>query len=566
MSHRSLTIGLIICSCLVISCGGREPSPAERRDTFCYNEPDGIASLDPAVASYRSAMWAGGQIFNGLVELDSALNIVPCIARTWSVDPTGIEWTFTLRTDVWFHRDPCFGAQGTRRVTAADVQYSIERICDASTKSTGLWAFRTRIDGAKEFHLDTRQGRSGTIRGITVLNDSVIRIRLTKPFAPFLAVLTMPYAWIIPREAVQAYGRNFGRHPVGTGPFRFDRWTQDIELSLRRHPQYFKADQSGQRLPYLEYVRISFLRDPKNEFLEFSRGHLDMVFNVDGSFAPTIFDAKGALRPPYDRFTVKRAAAQSVEYYGILLDTSFTAARTVPLARSRLLRQALNLAIDRHRIVTYVLHGRGIPASYGVLPPTMPGFSESVRGYHYDPDSAKRLLALAGFPDGKGLPPLLLQLGNSERTAAVAEAVQEMWRAIGVRAELRMVDFPQHLSMVRAGDLAMWRTSWLGDYPDPENFLALFITSNIAPNGPNTTRIARADLDSLYAEALDPTLSIEQRSSLYNRMERIIVEEAPWIFLYHDVVLRLTQPTVHGLTVDGADRLVLDRVSKTSSR
>lgn len=566
MPQRSLTIGLAICSCLFYSCGGREPSPSERRDTFCYNEPDGIASLDPAVASYRSAMWAGSQIFNGLVELDTSLRIVPCIARSWSVDPTGIEWTFTLRTDVWFHRDPCFGAQGTRRVTAADVQYSIERICDASTASTGLWAFRKRIDGANDFHQGTRQGRSGSIRGITVLNDSVIRIRLTKPFAPFLAVLTMSYAWIVPREAVQAYGRNFGRHPVGTGPFMFDRWTQDIELSLRRNPQYFKADASGRRLPYLEYVRISFLRDPKNEFLEFSRGHLDMVNNVDGSFAPTIFDAKGALRPPYDRFKVYRTAAQSVEYYGILLDTSFAAARNVPLARSKLLRQALNLAIDRHRIVTYVTHGRGIPASYGVLPPTMPGFSASVRGYRYDPDSAKRLLAIAGFPDGKGLPSLLLQLGNSERTAAVAEAVQEMWRSIGVRADLRMVDFPQHLSMVRAGDLAMWRTSWLGDYPDPENFLALFITSNIAPNGPNTTRIARADLDSLYAQALDPTLSIEQRSSLYNRMERIIIEEAPWIFLYYDVVLRLTQPTVHGFIVDGADRLVLEHVSKTSPR
>jgi len=564
--RRSLTVGLTISSCLVISCGGRVPSPAERSDTFCYNEPDGIASLDPAQASYKSALWAGSQVFNGLVELDSNLRIVPCIARSWSVDPSGLEWTFTLRTDVWFHQDPCFGSQGSRRVSAADVKYSIERILDASTKSTGVWAFRTRIDGADVFHQQTRRGERGSIRGIRVVNDSVVAIRLTAPFAPFLAVLTMPYAWIVPHEAVRAYGANFGRHPVGTGPFKFHAWTQDVELLLQRHVSYFKVDSLGRRLPYLKTIRVSFLRDPKNEFLEFTRGRLDMVSGVDGSFAATIFDDTGSLRPPFDTLAVRRAPAQSVEYYGILMDTTFPMARSTPFASHRLLRQALNLAIDRHRIVTYVLHGRGIPATHGVLPPSMPGFSASVQGYSYDPDRARRLLAEAGYPNGKGLPTFVLQLGNSERTAAVAEAVQEMWRAIGIRAELRMVDFPQHLSMVRAGDLAMWRTSWLGDYPDPENFLALFITSNIAPKGPNTTRISRADLDALYAQALSPALAPEQRSELYNRMEQIIVDEAPWVFLYHDMVVRLTQRSVRGLSVDGADRLVLERVSKTWSR
>ncbi len=564
--RRSLTVGLTISSCLVISCGGRVPSPAERSDTFCYNEPDGIASLDPAVASYRSAMWAGSHLFNGLVELDSALSIAPSLARSWSVDPRGLEWTFSLRTDVWFHRDPCFGSTQTRRVTAADVKYSIERICDAATKSTGLWAFRTVIDGADAFHQRTRRGQSGGISGITVVNDSVVTIRLTKPFAPFLAVLTMPYAWIVPYEAVRAYGANFGRHPVGTGPFKFHAWTQDIELLLERNTQYFKTDERGERLPYLERVRISFLRDPKIEFLEFTRGRLDMVTGIDGSFAPTIVDATGALRPPYDTLVLRRAPAQSIEYYGMLLDTTLPAAQASPYSQRRLLRQALNLAIDRHRIVTYVLHGRGMPASHGVLPPSMPGFSSATRGYTYDPDSARRLLALAGYPNGNGLPPVILQLGNSERTAAVAEAVQEMWRSIGIPVELRMVDFPQHLSMVRAGELALWRTSWLGDYPDPENFLALFITATTAPGGPNTTRIARRDLDSLYAAALDPTRSFEERASLYHRMEEIIVAEAPWVFLYHDLVVRLTQRTVNGLSVDGADRLLLERVTKTPRR
>jgi len=559
---RSLTIGLVICSFLVHSCVGHKPSPSESNTTFCYNEPDGLLSLDPAQASYRSALWTSSHLYNGLVELDSTLHVAPCIARSWSVDQSGVEWTFMIRNDVWFHPDPCFGQKRTRRVIARDVKYSLERICDARTKSTGLWAFRTTILGADEFHQATRAGKSGSIQGIFVENDSVLKIRLTKPFAPFLAVLTMPYGSIIPREAIEAYGADYGRHPVGTGPFMFGTWNQDRELTLTRNPRYFKTDSVGRRLPYLETIRISFLRDPKNEFLEFSRGQFDLVSNIDESFVSTVFEPNGTLRPPYDRFRVLKKAANTVEYYGILMDTTLPMGRTSPLVRNRFLRQALNYAIDRHRIVTYLLNGRGQPALHGVLPPSMPGFTSSIKGYRYDPDQARRLLALAGYPNGKGLPTLLLQLGNSQRTASIAEAIQAQWKEIGVNVELRQVDFPQHLSMVRAGDLALWRTSWIGDYPDPENFLALFIHANIAPNGPNTTRIDRRDLDSLYAAALSPRLSFDERAALYQRMEQIVVEEAPWIFLYYHVVLRVYNPNVKGLTLDGSDRLLLERVFK----
>jgi peptide/nickel transport system substrate-binding protein len=398
------------------------------------------------------------------------------------------------------------------------------------------------------------------------MGDSVITIRLTKPFAPFLAILTMPYAWIVPREAVLTYGDDFGRHPVGTGPFEFTAWNQDIDLTLQRNTRYFKFDDRGRRLPYLDTVRVTFLRDTRNEFLEFTKGRYDLLGSVDPAFAASIFTDKGTLVPPYDRYRLYRVPSHSVEYYGMLQDTTLDAARRTPLATSRRLRQALNYAIDRHRIVTYLLRGSALPATHGVLPPSMPGFSDTVHGYTYDPERARQLLAEAGYPNGKGLPTLTLQLGNSERTTSVAEAVQDMWKEIGVNVEIRTVDFPQHLSMVRAGQLALWRTSWIGDYPDPENFLALFVEDNIAPNGPNTTRVHRRDLDSLYALALGPSLSLTERSALYNRMERIILDDSPWIFLYYDVTVRLAQPSVHGLTVDGTGRLVLENVFKTASR
>lgn len=563
--HCTLTIGCIVYCLLLNSCSNHsELLPSEDVDTFCYNDSDGIENLDPAQASTRSSMWTTTHLFNTLVEIDSTKSVVPCIAKTWSIDATGTEYTFVLRNDVYYHTDECFGSQKTRVVTAQDVKYSIERIVNAQTHSRGVWAFRKKIVGADDFHKATKsQEYSGGIRGIVVDNDTTVRIQLTKPFPPFLAVLTMPYGAIVPREAVVRYDSTFGRHPVGTGPFVLQSWTPDVEMILKRNPQYFKTTPGGERLPYLKTVQVKFLRDPKNEFLEFLRGQLDMVSQVDGSFAPSVFEANGSLQAPYKSLKSFRVAGQSIEYYGMLLDTTLPAAKAAPLAKNRLLRQALNYAIDRHRIVTYVLHGRGIPAHYGVLPPTMPGFSDTVHGYTYNPDKARQLLAAAGYPNGKGLPTLLLQLGNSQRTASVAEAVQEQWKEIGVRAELRLVDFPQHLSMVRAGDLSLWRTSWIGDYPDPENFLALFVSDNITPKGPNTTRISLPELDSLFNRALQPGLSAAERSSCYNRMERIILDESPWVFLYYDVIQRLTHPNVHNYSVDGSDRLVLENVYKT---
>lgn len=550
---------------MLASCRDDSSAADSRLNSFSYNEPDGIGSLDPAVASYQAAIWATGHLFNGLVELDSNLAIQPCIAKSWDVNADGTEWTFHIRK-VLFHDNVVFGKNRTRSVTASDVQYSIERICDARTKSTGLWAFRNKIVGVDDFHRQTKESPESAehIKGIVVKDDSTIIFKLEKPFAPFLAVLSMPYGYIVPKEAVEHYGSDFGQHPVGTGAFAFYHWTQDIELVAKRNPAYFKKDEQGSPLPYLEEVRITFLRDIKNEFLEFTRGQYDIVSSIDGTFAPSVYEVDGTLKEPYTEFVMHRAASQSVEYYGFLLDTTFAAAKAVPLASNKKLRQAMNYAIDRHRIVTYVLNGRGIPARHGVLPPTMPGFNPEVKGYGYDVEKARTLLAEAGFPNGKGCPQLLLQLGNNARTASVAEAIQEMWREIGLNVELQQVDFPQHLAQVRQGGLAMWRTSWIGDYPDPENFLALFISENQAPAGPNTTHLVTEELDALYSRALSPNLSASERGSLYNEMEEIIIDEAPWIFLYHDVLMRLTQPNVHGFHLDGSGRLLLERVFKSS--
>lgn len=546
---------------LLLALFGCDRNSKSDSSIFHYNEPAGIGTLDPAFTNYQAAIWAGGQIFNGLVETDTSENIVPCIARSWSLDTSATVWTFNLRNDVFFHSDACFGSAKTRRLTAADIKYSFERICNAKIKSAGLWIFHGTVEGADEFHRETaKNDKTNGINGIVVLNDTTLIIRLAKPYAPFISLLTTPFCWIVPHEAVEYYKEQFAHHPVGTGAFRFLSWEQDRELALTRNERYFRKDNEDNQLPYLDGILITFIRSPKTEFYEFEQGRLDFIAAIDNSVTSQVLNSDGTLSTKFADYHLIRKLAQSVEYYGFQLDDALPVAQNQPYSTSVLLRQALNYAIDRDKIVKYVLQGRAVPAKHGVLPPSMPGFSPKVEGYYYDVEKSRELLLQAGFGNGRQLPPITLQIGANERTASVAEAVQQQWKEIGLDVQIQQVDFPRHLSMIRNGELPLWRTSWIADYPDPENFLALFYSKNASPAGPNTTHFHDARFDSLYELALSPKLTPAERYAMYNRMERIVLDNAPWIFLYHDINLRLARPSVIGLCPESAGKLILETV------
>ncbi len=545
------------CAALIVAlalagCGGGGDSAKE----FRFNLASGLGSLDPAQMGSVSAGIAGIQLFDGLVRLDTAGNVAPALASHWRVSDDGTEYRFSLRRDVRFHDDPCFPGGKGRTVSAADVKFSFERICDPRTKSTGWWMFHDRVVGADAFHDSLEHGVTLTgVAGFVVEGDSVFILRLTTPFAPMLAMLTMPYAFVMPCEASDKYGAELFQHPVGTGTFRLDHWTPDVELVLARVPD----DWHGAR-GTIERVSVTFAKDVKTEFLEFSRGTRDLALAVPPGFEEDVFDSSGALHGKYAAYHLLSLPALTTEYYGILLDPSLPGGAGSPLAANVLLRRALNCAVDREALVRYVLRGQAIPA-HGVLPPGVSG-GDTMLGYRYDPERAKELLADAGYPGGKGLPVLTLQLGPNEQTASVAEAVQQQWGRIGVKVELRQVDFPQHLEMIRAGKLPLWRTQWVADYCDPENFLALFASANRAPGGPNTTRYANKVFDAMYERLLSPSLDSAARRRLSISMDSLIVADAPWVFLYYPRTVRLLQPGIRNFSCDPLGRFALAGVGK----
>lgn len=552
---RSLTL----LAAVILLFGGCGKDGSQRADnTFYYNEPEDLNTLDPVRISARAPWWVGGQIYVGLVGLDSSMQPVPLLAKSWSTSPDGKVWTFILRNDVRFADNACFPGGKGRTVTAEDVRYSFERICNPATASTGFWVFRGKVAGAEEFY----KNPTGHVSGFRVVNDTTLEIELIEPSPIFLSLVSMPYCYVVPREGVEKYGKDFFRNPVGAGPFKLAEWVTGQRLLLVRNENYFERDASGKTLPYLDSVVVTFIKDKKSEFGEFESGRLDMVASIDATLLGKVFSADGTtLTPEFSKYRLYRTPSMSVEYYGMMMDTTTAGGSASPLARNRHLRRALNYAIDRDAIVRYVMRGQAIPASHGPIPPGIPGYS-GVEGYRFDQDMARRLLDSAGYPNGKGLSELVLQISESERISAVAQVVQEQLNAVGVKVRITQVSPAQNRAMAADGKLPFWRANWMADYPDAENFIALFYSKYAAPSGSNTTRYSNARIDSLYLAALAPGLTTEQRSAIYGAAERIILEEAPWILIYHSTIQRLTQPSITGYSVDPLDRLMLAHVRK----
>lgn len=546
---------------LVLTGCGDGGGPQTASNTFYYNEPEDLNTLDPARISARAPWWVGGQIYIGLVGLDSSLAPVPMLARSWTASEDGRTWTFNLRSDVRFADDACFPDGRGRMVTAEDVRYSFERICDPGTASTGFWVFRGKVRGAEEF-FRREPGAGGHVAGFRVADDTTFIVELVEPSPIILPLLSMPYCYVVPHEAIEKYGKEFFRNPVGAGAFKLASWDVAQKLVLARNENYFEKDAAGIRLPYLDSVVVSFIKDRKSEFLEFENGRLDMVASVDPAFFEQVFtpDGKG-LTGAYAKYRLYRVPSMSVEYYGFMLDSTTRGGRESPFVGNRHLRLAINYAIDRDAIVRYVMRGMAVPAVNGPVPPGIPGFS-GVEGYRYDPALAARLLDSAGYPGGRGLPELSLQISESERISAVAQAVQEQLNAIGIRVRINQVSPAQNRSMAAEGRIPFWRANWMADYPDAENFIALFYSRYAAPSGSNTTRFSHPRIDSLYRAALEPGLSAGERAAIYGQAERIILYEAPWVLIYHSTIQRLVQPDVRGYSVDPLDRLMLASVRK----
>ena len=608
---------LILHSTLLIlfsSCGG-DNSHDEDLKIFKYNESAGILTLDPIYAKDLPHIWACNQIFNGLVAFDDEMNVVPAIAKSWDISDDGMTYTFVLRDDVYFHEDTCFAVKSTRqqvnkttssdalnastrKVVAEDFVYSFNRVLDRKLNSSGSWIF----SNVYSFH---------------AINDTILKIELIRPFPAFLGILSMTYASVVPKEAVDFYGTEFGRHPIGTGPFKYQYWKEGVKLVFRKNPNYFEfeettrqqdneiisqqdnestrqqdnklennsltcrlVDSEPQRLPYLDAVSISFIIDKQVAFMEFVKGKFDFMSGIDARYKDELLTRDGQLRREYeDDIYLIREPYLNTEYLAFFLGENDTLGKE----RSLALRQAVSYSIDREKMLRYLRNGIGTPGNYGIIPVGLPGSetisqqdNETTRqqnnglennsgnrrlgdletqsiGYPYNPKKAERLLKdndLLGYE---------LKLYTTQDYIDIAKFVQSALTEVGLNCKVEEM-MPAALREKRAnGNLPFFRSSWVADYPDAENYLSLFTTNNFTPQGPNYTHYSNAKFDELYQKSLTCN-DIEERARIYHEMDSLMMTEAPVVILFYDEVLRFVNKNVEGLGSNPTNMLNLKKV------
>ncbi|MCS7028767.1 MAG: ABC transporter substrate-binding protein [Bacteroidia bacterium] len=520
-----------------------QPSKNIEKEIFRYNQGEGLTTLDPAYAKNMAIIWATRQIFDGLLQLDEQLNLQPNLAVHWQIDSSLTIYTFYLKSNVYFHKHPLFGKDSTRLFTAYDVKYSFTRIADPKTASSGSWIFNGKIKGINEF----QNGKANEITGFKVINDTIFQIHLIKPYPPFLYLLTMPYAYIVPHEIVAHYGKDFRKNPIGTGPFVFKFWKEGVRLVLHKNPYYHEKDSQGRPLPYLKAVEVSFIRNKMSEFLAFKQGKIDFISGIDESFRHEIIDKEGNFLADFTaRFKIEKSPYLNTEYIGIRYDTH---------TYNKNLRAALSMSIDRNSIVKYLKKGIGKPAT-GLIPDGMPYFK--YQGHeHYTFDLNKAKLKFSTLKQK----PKEITLYTNKTYAELAEYIQRQWQQLGLSVKIILNDFATHQEMVYSGKAAIFRASWIGDYPDPENYMALLYSKYHSPAGPNTTHFTHSDFDRDFEAALN-TKNQQQRSLLYARMEDILAQELPIIPIYFDEVVRILQKNVEGLENNPMNLLLLKKVRK----
>lgn len=485
---------------------------------------DDISTLDPQVG-YDWQNWSIIKtIFDGLMDyVPGTTELIPHLAESYDVSDDGLTYTFNLRQGVLFHNG--------RELVADDVRYTFERVLDPATQSPGQ-GFYTTIAGAQEF-ID---GEADSVAGVEVVDDYTVRITTSEPDASFLHKMGLNFAHIVPREAVEAAGGDFGHNPVGTGGFMLKEWVLGQRVVLERNPNYFEEG-----LPYLDEMIFQVGVDPNVAFLRLLQGEVDIL--GDGI--------------PSARFTevMDDATLSQQVAMGDQMQTGYVTINVnmEPFTDVRV-RQALNMAINKDRIVR-LINNRAVPATQ-VLPPLFESHNADYAGYPYDPEGARALLAEAGYPDGFDTELYAYNVAPNDR---IAQAIQADLAEIGVNVALRTQAQSTVIEAGGAGEAPLiWSggMAWIADYPDPNNFYwpILACASNI-PGGWNWARYCNEDLEARAARAdtLARADQQEERVAEWRDIFMEIMEDAPWIPIFHEL-----QVSMHSTNVTGPAAIFVD--------
>jgi ABC-type transport system substrate-binding protein len=496
---------LLVLPAILACGGGGESSPARKtiidsRDTY---DP---RSLDPALSTDVPTGRAVAYVFDGLTRFTPDAKVVPGLAKSWDVSPDGITYTFHLRSGVKFHDGRPFAAK--------NVVASFQRVLDPATKGGRGWPLYP-IKGAEDY----AAGKATTMSGMAAPNDSTVVITLKEPFSIFPKLLAMPVTSIIPDNP----SVDFGQHPIGTGPWKFVEWRHDDYLRFAKNPDYFDG------APKIDSLMARIIPEMSTAQAEFEAGNVD-VLNVP--------DEAGKSWQADPGKSKLLSSAPALRFWYVAINTT-----RGPLSDVRV-RQALNYAVDVSTMLSQVMAGRGTVAN-GVIPPSLGGADPTRKGYAYDVNKAKQLLAAAGHPNGIDVE---LWAATTDQSPRISQTLQANLAAAGIRAKIIQRDASSMREAARKGQTDLALKEWWADYPDAENFLYPLLHSKNKGVGGNVSFYGNPKFDALVDQAHQEQ-DESKRNALYTQADVLEFNDAPMIYLFFYKDLFAVQPWIKGFTV-----------------
>ncbi len=545
---------------MVVSCGKNSESGSENEFTEAkggkyyggilrINESEYIKNLFPHNITDAYSYRVASQIYEGLFKFDDkTLKVVSNLVDNYEVDESGTIYTFKLKDNVFFHDDACFEDGKGRKMTAEDVAYCFTRLCTSHPNNQSFSSiFKDVLLGANEYYNQTKNGivPEEGVRGIKVVDELTIQLTLVEPNSLLTVHLARPACFIYPKEAEEKYGTEMRIKAVGTGPFYISDVNEEVAIILKKNQHYHGVDEDGNQLPFLDAVSIQFIKDKKSELFEFKKGNLDMLYRLPTEFIIEILEesAPGS-NGEYSQFELQRSPEMATQFISFNTQSG--------IFKNHNVRKAFSYAIDRSKILDFVLNGEGFaPGDHGITPPVLVNYDiNSVKGYHLNVDSARYYLKQAGYPNGNNFPKITFYYNaEGDRNTLVATEIQKQLKDhLNIEMNLELMPFAQLVDKAIKGEYDIMRAAWLADYPSAENFLWVFLGEDVPGNTgqasyPNITRYKSTKFDDLFEKALFAK-SLDEANNYFMEAENTLMKDAPLLVLWYDEGYRLLQSYV----------------------
>ncbi len=514
------------------SCKSEEKEPGRAKPvngniylggTFRLHVAEKVDKVFPLIGTNAFSRDVNYQIFEPLLKTDlKTMRTVPNLAKSFSVNEAGTLYTLIIRDDVYFHDDECFDGEEAK-MTVEDVKFSLELACSDLPINKMSYLLANRVRGASIFNKKSKKKLDPRgVSGIQIINDSTISIQLNQPFSGFEKILAHSNLCVFPKKAFKKYGLDLPSHSIGTGPFLFAENTGE-KLILKKFDKYWKVDQYGNRLPYLDGIEMQYKEDKKGELEAFRDSEVEAVLNIP---VDQINYVLGTLQEAQQGgnliHKVSSKSSMSMMYIGFAnMSEEFSDVRV---------RKAFNLAVNRTEVVNSYMGGEGWPATNGFLPPLDFYPNDDVKGTPFDAEKAQALLKEAGFPEGKGFPGLEVYVNakrNSPQHNMVKGVVDQLNKNLNINLKIKLCSIQERDEAIANGTAKIWRAGWIADYADPENFLSLFYSRNIGGNNStiNSFNYNNPEFDDILDQA-NKEQDEKIRNQLFVLCDQLIIDDA----------------------------------------